>query len=818
MKTGTNVNIWLFAALFFVVYAVPAQAATITVGPGASYDFVTIQAGINAATEHDTVIVAMGTYNESIRFNGTNIILTSTDPNNPEVVESTIIEADYRDRTSVVIFSGNEDAGCELRGFTITDGDVSEEFLYGGGIRGNGTRAVISNCIIAGNYAWVGGGGLYDCDGPISDCVIGGNEARGRGGQTAVGGGLYKCDGPIVNCIIINNEADEGPGGGLNSCHGTISNCTISNNSADAGGGLYNCDGAISNCAITGNSAAFGGGLYNCDGRISECTITGNEADEFQGGGVYWSAATISNCIISNNSAKKSGGGLYACHNRISNCTIADNISTGWNGGGLSKCGAVRNCVIAGNSAGGAGGGLDQCPSISNSIISGNVVVGNGGAMHDCTRVINCTIIGNRANGNGGAISYHGSGATISNCILWDNTATEGEQISLDSYGDSYEVPSTMTVKYSDVQSGSAAVHLTTGCTLNWDPGNIEVEPSFKQPGRWGMNAVWVDGDYHLLPNSLCINAGDPNYIVQANEADLDGNPRIINGIVDMGAYEFQHVPSWYVDALNGNDNNDGLSSETAFATIQKGIDRAGEGNIILVYPGVYREQVNFLGKAITVQSAKDAAMLEAPDNFAVSFYMGEGHNSVLKNFIIRNSYMAIFIAHSSPAISNLTIVNNRYGIEAYAGVEPDISNSIFWNNTDGNLFGCQARYSCVEQEGEGNINTEPLFVDPNNDDYHLRSERGRYWPEHDVWVLDEVTSPCIDHGDPTVDPSREPTPNGGRINMGAYGGTAYASMSEMRWIDGDINHDGIVNMIDLALLAENWLQLRLNSQTSPHE
>jgi hypothetical protein len=72
------------------------------------------------------------------------------------------------------------------------------------------------------------------------------------------------------------------------------------------------------------------------------------------------------------------------------------------------------------------------------------------------------------------------------------------------------------------------------------------------------------------------------------------------------------------------------------------------------------------------------------------------------------------------------------------------------------------------------------LFVDPDNDDYHLRSERGRYWPEHDVWVLDKVTSPCIDGGDPTMDPSYEPMPNGGLLNMGAYGGTPYAGMSEI--------------------------------------
>ena len=151
---------------------------------------------------------------------------------------------------------------------------------------------------------------------------------------------------------------------------------------------------------------------------------------------------------------------------------------------------------------------------------------------------------------------------------------------------------------------------------------------------------------------------------------------------------------------------------------------------------------------------------------------------------------MAILIAGSSPTISNVTVVDNKYGIEAYAGSEPDISNSIFWNNTDSDLFQYQARYSCIERAGagEGNISADPLFVDPANDDYHLRSWRGRYWPEHDIWVLDNVTSPCIDGGDPMADPSDEPMPNGGRINMGAYGGTAYASLSEMVCVCDDIN------------------------------
>jgi hypothetical protein len=237
-----------------------------------------------------------------------------------------------------------------------------------------------------------------------------------------------------------------------------------------------------------------------------------------------------------------------------------------------------------------------------------------------------------------------------------------------------------------------------------------------------------------------------------------------------------------YVDAVNGNDRNNGLTPRTAFATITRGIDAAEDGQIVLVYPGRYLEEINFMGKMLTVQgvavSPDGVPVLWNPGDFAVSFYSGEGSDSVLKNFIIKESFMGVFIADSSPTLSNLTVVDNTYGIEAYADSVPDISNCILWDNTDGDLFGCMARYSCVERGGEGNITDDPLFVDPGHDDYHLRSERGRYWPRFDIWVLDRVTSPCIDGGDPDADISNEPMPNGGRINIGAYGGTAEASLS----------------------------------------
>ncbi len=240
----------------------------------------------------------------------------------------------------------------------------------------------------------------------------------------------------------------------------------------------------------------------------------------------------------------------------------------------------------------------------------------------------------------------------------------------------------------------------------------------------------------------------------------------------------------YYVNAVLGDNNNAGLSSRTPFATIQKGIDTASNGDRILVYPGIYQEEIDFLGKAIVVRGIVEGPagvpVLQNPRDFAVSFYSGETRDSVLRNIVIRNSFMGVFVSGSSPTLTNLTIVDNRYGIEVYSGSDPDISNIIFWNNAGGDLFGSRVRYSCITRghEGEGNINENPLLVDLSGGDYHLYSERGRYWPEHDVWVLDKVTSPCIDAGDPNADPADEPVPNGGRINMGAYGGTEQASLS----------------------------------------
>jgi Tol biopolymer transport system component len=352
--------------------------------------------------------------------------------------------------------------------------------------------------------------------------------------------------------------------------------------------------------------------------------------------------------------------------------------------------------------------------------------------------------------------------------------------------------PDGLTLYFTSDRNGNLQLFKATRESLNAPFGNVEHLSFFDTPNGHSVHpCISSDGKAFYFVRSI---AGAPWDIWVSYSSEIPPPP----------------PTTYYVDGVNGSDDNNGLTPETAFATIQKGINTAADGNSVLVFPAVYTEQIAYEGKAITVQGIATKAgipILQVPEDFAVLFQSAEGADSVFKNFIVKNSFMAIFIAGSSPTIKNLTIVDNKYGIAAFVGSEPDISNCIFWRNTDSDLQECTARYSRTSNPGEGNIDADPCFVDVNNADYHLLSQRGRYWPAHDVWVLDKVTSPCVDGGDPYDNPSGEPMPNGGRIDIGAFGGTPFASLSD--WpIASDANHDGKVDLADLSILCEEWLSI----------
>ena len=180
-------------------------------------------------------------------------------------------------------------------------------------------------------------------------------------------------------------------------------------------------------------------------------------------------------------------------------------------------------------------------------------------------------------------------------------------------------------------------------------------------------------------------------------------------------------------------------------------------------------------------------------------------------------NYEAASIPEPVHVINN-TFFDNNYGITG--GDNMTVKNNIFANTkktavkqVDGlsylayNAFWQNGVNLDGTVSGPGNIYQDPMYADPNNADYHLKSQAGRFDPNILSWVQDADTSPCIDAGDPNTPLGYELFPNGGVVNMGAYGGTSQASMSlSTAGNKADLNNNGFVDGEDLALLVEMWL------------
>ena len=468
-----------------------------------------------------------------------------------------------------------------------------------------------------------------------------------------------------------------------------------------------------------------------------------------------------------------------------------------------------------------------------------------------------------------------------------------------------------LTLYFASDRNGSLQIFEARRASVDVSFGWPEVVPAFDSPDSVS--------DYPFVSSD-----GREFYLTQDYGTGLDI-------YVSYGAGEppepNQPIGSFYVNATGGHDANSGRSPETAFATIQRGINAANGGDVVVVADGLYagsgNRNLSFGGRIITLRSANGPANTiidcqNAAQGFV--FQNGEGPAAVLDGFTIINGSAqrggGIYCLGSSPTIKNCivsncsgyycagiycrdgsnatiygcTIVDNAgtYGggvrsvsssvqvinclvmhnsaSSAGAGIKceygngtpiimnctvvgnnssnyggglwctssnPVLSSCIFWDNvTPGQgseiAVGSQSiltvTYSDIQNGQadiystsggqvlwrEGNIDQNPLFADPNQGDYHLQSERGRYWETYDVWVLDQQTSPCIDAGDPVDDYTSERAPHGNRVNMGAYGGTGRASLSLVEGggqpIEGDINGDGFIDMTDLFALIDTWL------------
>ena len=387
--------------------------------------YLTIQQAINDSADIDTIIAALGRYFETINFGTHNIVLSSSEPNDWQVVEKTIIDANQTG--TAVVIAGNQDADTIFRGFTVTGGNAQNG--HAGGIWCYASPRIERN-IICNNYAYYKGGGLYfysnDCSPLVTDNRIMENWSD-------FGGAMF-CD--------------------------TDSNATLKNNH------------------ITDNFATFAGGGICC--------------------------------------------GAYAGQTSIINNQIIGNYS--WTGGGLASENLGNNIKLYGN------------------LFCGNYVSGRGGAiltMYGDPNIINNSIVNNRSVVGSGISIETGSAPQIINNIITFNQLGHGIYCS-------GTQPYPIDIFSNDVYGNQLGNYGGILSDQTGNNGNISVEPKLVNIGFWQDpntpadfdDDIFIDGNFHLLPVSACIDAADSNYVPGQLVTDIDGEERIFGDIVDIGADE----------------------------------------------------------------------------------------------------------------------------------------------------------------------------------------------------------------------------------------------------------------------------------------
>lgn len=373
---------------------------------------------------------------------------------------------------------------------------------------------------------------------------------------------------------------------------------------------------------------------------------------------------------------------------------------------------------------------------------------------------------------------------------------------------------------------------VTAGCDLRPLP------MVFHPPDFYGGGMVILAGSPTVIQCTFVANA---NYSGGAMAILEASNPTLVN-------CRFEHNYAWHGGAISNANSNPSLIGCHFYQNLaghSAAISHTQGGSIQLRSCSFVQNAAEYSAAAIDVPSVggtidpatiKQTCFVDAEN----CLFAGNTANKRLAWWVHG------VVVYGRTWLRNCTFSGNAVTYGAVGTGETLLENCIIWDNFStggpsivngrsappepGLIYHCCVQDSPSYPHEYGNIHSDPRFADPgywdpngtpqdaNDDfwvdgDYHLRSQAGRWEPETQSWVKDDVTSPCIDAGDPMSPIGHEPFPNGGIINMGAYGGTAEASKSYFgepvceTIVAGDINGDCKVDWADFTLLALHWLE-----------
>ncbi|MBN2268983.1 MAG: hypothetical protein JXN61_00115, partial [Sedimentisphaerales bacterium] len=550
-------------------------------------------------------------------------------------------------------------------------------------------------------------------------------------------------------------------------------------------GGGITADSAgltIRNCKIQGNVAAQGGGLHIGSGgaTLSGCTFSGNAA--IHAGGMINGGrqTTVADCAFLDNYADTGGGATI--------CTDAT----------FARCNFVRN--RAGLSTGGAVGNDCSAPEFEHCTFIENTAPYAGGAISNFEGdlvIVACRFVGNSSD-KGGAIYQGDTDTVLTACEFEGNHAVTGGAIANDGYSDPTLTDCNFTGNWAQF---GGAFHNTTGSA----PGFANCVFSGNSATGSG-GAIGSYNNYGFGPILIGCTFNDNTAPNGGGYYNDDGDPILTDCRFNRNQAE-QEGGGFY--NLTGKPTLEGCLFVENRSDQDGGGMQNDDGSPKLT-GCVFRN--NFAAD-------EGGGMCNEDDN-------APPLNPVLVNCIfagnVANSHGgAMCNDRSNPSLTNCTFSGNTAeaggGMYGENGSAVSLSNCILRSDAPDELHNDGAAttvlFSDVQGgcEGKGNIDADPRFADPNSGDYHLKSQAGRYDPNNGAWTIDDVTSPCIDAGDPMSPIGYEPFPNGGIINMGAYGGAAEASKSYFAKrpcetiVAGDVNGDCVIDFRDFSIMALHW-------------